>query len=91
MALEGDDKEKYEELSTIIEKGKEYSYSRINIDSLCTLITEVVEVVDRDGYSGKINNSYIDYWVTKEELEALCGWIDEVSTLTDREVLGLRF
>lgn len=91
MALEGDNKEEYEKLSTIISKGQEYSYSSVDLSAIISILEQVVEVVDRDGYSGKINHSYIDYWVSKDELKSLCSWVDEVSTLTDNEVLGLEF
>jgi hypothetical protein len=88
--LDDDGKKEFTRLNNLFSEAKDYAFDNIDNNVLNSLICEVVTVIDRDEYTGSINSEYIDNWISIDELSALCGWIDEVSTLTDLEVLGLR-
>ncbi len=73
-----------------IDRGRIHAFGEIDIQKIFDLIVANITVVDRDGYTGNINSEYLQYQCTWEEIVFLSSKIDEVSTLSPAEVLGLK-
>ena len=81
-------KERYFEMDQQLAECREYAFSEIDFINVFDIINEVV-TVDRDGYSG-MSNEYLQYHCTYEEFVFICSKIEDVSTLSPLEVLGLK-
>ena len=83
-----DIKKRYFEMDAQLAECREYAFGEIDLNQIFDMIEQVV-TVDRDDYSGMCR-SYLQYHCTYEEIVFICDKIEEVSTLSPLEVLGLK-
>ncbi len=74
-----------------IDRGRTYAFEQMDLDEIFNIITQLVSVVGREDLKDdKINTDYLMYHCEWNEIVFLSQKIDDVSTLTPAEVLGLK-